>query len=435
MLCAAAPRWRRLGAGSLWIIAVANPPLTPTGQEQRLLQLDVLRGAALFGILLMNLEGLAGPPSLVVTGVGPTLHGADALVDALVHVLVEGKFYTLFSLLFGAGFAVILQRAEARGRQVGWLYLRRLLVLAGFGLLHGLYVWAGDILLMYALGALPLLLFFRRTPATRAIAWGLGFYLLPTLFLLYSLGPSGLAGETPDAGLQHYHQTAALAAHQAELAAQRAAYGPEGDFAAANAQRAVDFGQQLGYLPWILPSVLGMFLVGVGLLRAGVLADPLGDAWLLRRLRGGGFLLGLPLVIGAFVLEPSLTLGRFDRLSVLGDTLRTLGALALCLAYMATLLLALQQPRWRDRLALLAPAGQMALSNYLLQSLACVALFYGYGFGAFEQLPRAWQPLFAVLLFTAQLALSRWWLARFHFGPAEWLWRALTYLQWPPLRR
>src|SRR5690606_3228321 len=111
------------------------------------------------------------------------------------------------------------------------------------------------------------------------------------------------------------------------------------------------------------------------------------------------------------------------------------GSLLLCLAYLAWVRRGLESPAWAPRLAWLAPAGRMALSNYLLQSIVCTSVFYGYGFGYFEQLPRAWQPLFVLLLFALQVLWSRWWLSRFRFGPMEWLWRALTYLQLPPLRR
>ena len=90
---------------------------------------------------------------------------------------------------------------------------------------------------------------------------------------------------------------------------------------------------------------------------------------------------------------------------------------------------------WSHALRWLAPAGRMALSNYLAQSLVCTLLFYGYGLGWFEQMGRAWQLLFAVALFAAQVALSRAWLRHFRFGPMEWLWRAITYWRWPPLRR
>jgi uncharacterized protein len=409
--------------------------MSPVAGEERALQLDVLRGFALFGILLMNIEGMVGPLNQASTGLDPSLTGADRLVDALIYLLIQGKFYTLFSLLFGAGFALILQRAEASGRGAGWLYLRRLLVLLGIGLLHTWFVWAGDILVAYALTGLVLLLLFRRTSARAAAIWGVVFYLVPSLlgFLFAALGWMATFDPTAAADFQ-YAMDEARVEFQVMNEAQRWAYG-EGNFAEANVQRSEDTALMLGYLPLFGPQVLGMFLIGASLMRCGALMEPARHLPLYRRLRRWGFALGAPAALLSFWLLPTMDWGRSDFVAVTATTLMAVAGLLLCLAYLATVVLALQQPVWRQRLAILAPAGQMALTNYLLQSLICIGIFYGHGVGFFEQLPRAWQPLFVVALFALQMVLSRWWLARFRFGPMEWAWRSLTYLRWQPLTR
>lgn len=410
--------------------------LAPVGGAERALQLDVLRGFALFGILLMNIEAFVGPLNLALVGLDPALSGADRWMDAAIYILVQGKFFTLFSLLFGAGFALILQRAEARGGGGGWAYLRRLVVLLGFGLVHTLFVWSGDILVTYALMGMLLLLLFRRTPASRLPKWGLAFYLVPTLLTFAFALLGWLSQFEPTAAAAWAHGLAAAGEDMARsIEAQRMAYGPEGSFALANAQRMEDTAMLLGYLPFFGTLVLGMFLIGTGLVRSGALLDPPAHLALFRRLRRWGFALGLPMALLSFWMLPTVDFARMDFASASAQSLMSLAGLALCLAYMASIVIALQEPAWRARLAWLAPAGQMALSNYLLQSLVCVGIFYGYGLGYFEQLPRAWQPLFVVALFGLQVLLSRWWLARFRFGPAEWLWRSLSYLRLQPLRR
>lgn len=409
--------------------------LAPVAPDQRIEAMDVLRGFALPGILLMNIESFVGPFGLALTGLDPALGGADRAMDALIYLLVQGKFWTLFSLLFGMGFAVMMQRAEAAGRPFAALYLRRTLVLLAIGIAHGLLLWPGDILAFYALTALLLLVCFRRTPTHRLPRWGVSLYLLPmSLFLLLGLLvalaqtlPEAAAGMAADA--ERARQDFFLQVQQ-----QREVYG-SGDYAAVTAQRAADFVQMLVYMLVMLPMALGMFLLGAWFLRSGAMAAPQRFASLFARLRGFGLLGGLLLTAAGLALSPSLIPGEFSARIGAAMWLSAAGGLLLCLAYMAWVLRGLQSPRWAPRLAWLAPAGRMALSNYLVQSLVCTTLFYGYGFGLFEQLPRVWQPLFVLALFAVQAVYSRWWLARFRFGPMEWLWRALTYLQWPPMRR
>ncbi len=411
-------------------------PLLPTASDERTVELDVVRGFALLGILLMNIEGMVGPLFNALSGLDPALTGADRVVDAAIYVLVQGKFFTLFSLLFGAGFALFLQRAQRRDRPGGWLFFRRLVVLAGFGLLHGLFIWSGDILFMYACIGLFMLLFFRRTPAGRLLQWGLFFYLIPvglTALMVFA----GWATQFDPNAAAEFEQGLEEARQQMEggAEAQRVAYGPESSFAEANQRRRADLAVMNELLFFFGPLVLGMFLIGAGMMRLGALQAPAAHLPLYRRMRTWGFGLGLPLVLASFWAVPTVDFGRADLTAGLASVGTVLGNLALCLAYLATLMLAMQKPVWRDRLLWLAPVGQMALTNYLMQSIVCVGIFYGYGLGYFEQLPRAWQPVFVVLLFGLQILASRWWLQRFRFGPAEWLWRSLTYLRPQPMRR
>ena len=407
---------------------------TPIAPGERAALMDVLRGFALLGILLMNIEGFVGPLAAALSGLDPTLTGADRWADAAIMVLVQGKFYTLFSLLFGAGFAMILLRAEQRGIGGGLLYLRRTLVLLGIGLLHALYVWSGDILTVYALFAFVLVLLFRSTPQSRLPKWGLAFYLLPIVLVFLFAGGFEASRMDPAAAAEFDRSLAEQAEYMQSIEqAQREAYG-SGSYADANARRLADLGWMMGMLPIFGPLVLGLFLLGAWLLRAGVLTRPHEHLPLYRRLRAAGFLVGLPLALWAFWVMPTADHGRMD-ITVAAVTAATfLANLLLCLGYVAVIALLMEQPRWRSRLLVLAPAGRMALTNYLTQSILCTAIFYGYGLGYFEQLPRFWQVPFVLAVYALQVAFSHWWLARFRFGPAEWLWRSLTYLRPQPMR-
>lgn len=398
---------------------MSNATFQPIAPDERIATLDVLRGLALLGILLMNMEAFVGPLDLSTSGIDPHWQGVDRWADAFVYIFVQGKFFTLFSLLFGAGFAVMAQRAEVAGRDFTRFYLRRSLGLLGIGLVHALLLWSGDILVVYALLSF-LLLAFREAPRAWLPVMGVLAYLA-AVGLMLLLGALMLL--VPD------EVTAAQATHaQAAIEAQRQAYG-HGTYGQAVLQRLRDFGASLGALLVVGPQVLGMFLIGSWFARSGAIAHPGAHQRLFTWLRRGALPLGLALMLVCTWYQPWLAPGRFDLRSAAVYGGSALAGLLMCLGYLAW------GVRWSHALRWLAPAGRMALSNYLGQSLVCTLLFYGYGLGWFEQMGRAWQLLFAVALFAAQVALSRAWLRHFRFGPMEWLWRAITYWRWPPLRR
>ncbi|SEK84256.1 uncharacterized protein SAMN05428989_0912 [Pseudoxanthomonas sp. GM95] len=395
-------------------------PLAPVA---RVAVMDVLRGLALLGILLMNLEGFAGPPSVMGTGIDPALHGVDRWADAAIYVLVQGKFIALFSLLFGAGFAVMARRAEREGWSLGWVWWRRCLGLLVIGLAHALLVWSGDVLVTYALCGLVLLAF--RDVLGRALAFvGLGLFLVPPLIsLLAGLAGLALAG---DPSWQHSLQ--AQADTMAALTqAQQSAYG-QGNYAAATWQRLHDLGGTLTVLPMNGAQVLGLFMIGAWL--AEVFAQPSAHARLLKCFRVGALPLGTALVCASLACTPWIAPGRVDLRTCLAAALFSSAALPLCLGYVAWVLHWLERPGMQRLAGRLAAAGRLALSNYLLQSLVCTWVFYGYGLGAFG-LGRGWQVVFALGLFALQLRLSQAWLKSGRLGPAEWVLRMLTYARVP----
>ena len=404
-------------------VTSAPPALQPLNTADRITVMDILRGAALFGILLMNIEAFTGPLDLSFTGVDPHWHGIDYLADALVYVLVQGKFFLLFSLLFGAGFAVMAQRAQGAGRDFTPIYLRRSVALLLIGACHALLVWSGDILLVYALLSF-LLLGTRRWPVSMLPAMGALVYAFAVgLSLLFALLVWAAArGGSP------LDSAGSMRVAQEVIEAQRLADG-QGSWAQANVQRLADLRHMVGGILITGPEIFGMFLIGAWFARSGALADPARFASLYARLRWIAMPVGVVLMLASAAWHPYLAPGEF--------TVRT--GLSYAMAAVASLLMALGYLGWivqaRHALGWLAAPGRMALTHYLLQSLLCTWLFFGYGLGFFEQLPRAWQLVFSVALFALQVGISHLWLARFRYGPMEWLWRAMTYLRWPPLRR
>ena len=407
--------------------------LAPITSNDRIQTLDVVRGFALFGILLMNIEMMVGPTMAPTTGVDPALTGVDRWADAAIYLLVQGKFFTLFSLLFGMGFAVMSQRATEAGRPFAGVYWRRGLALFVIGLLHALLIWSGDILVTYAVLSMFLLVF--RDVPLRLLPWLAAASFLAPLGLMMGLGLLGslmqmtpeLAAGWNDAMGEQGKMVAAL------VEGQRQAYG-SGTYLEAVVQRSRDFGFALMNLMIVGPLVFGMFLLGSWFVRSGAIVQPEKHARLFKRLRWGILPLGLALVLVSFALQPTLDQATIDLRFSTAFSLSMLGSALMCLGYMAWIVRGMQSPTWAPRLAWVAPAGRMALTNYLMQSIVCTLVFYGYGLGYFQQLPRAWQVPFVFALFGMQVVLSRWWLQRFRFGPMEWVWRSLTYFTPQPMR-
>jgi uncharacterized protein len=406
---------------------VNDGTLQPT--RQRLAHLDVLRGFALLGILLVNFEWFTRPLQAIVLAGEESLAGLDLVAAQAVATLGEGKFYPLFSILFGAGFALMLERARDRDAPFWGVYLRRLAVLLVFGLAHMLLVWSGDILLVYSLSAFVMILLFRNTPARRLWKWAIVFWMLPVL--LMGLGAASIEATRSNPEIWS-DLMAGFDADRAEAQAaveQAARIHAEGSYAENVAQRGRDLRFLMTVAPFWIPPFIGFFLLGRWLIATGKLSRPDENEPWLRRWRAVGLVAGLPIAAAAVwlmhgqdIMMPSLRVAA-------GMTLTTIASILVPMGYLSAVTLA-----WR-RLEFLAPAGRLALTNYLLQSLFWTWVIFGYGLGLWGEIPRAAQVPLAFAFFALQVLVSRWWLQRFRFGPAEWLWRSLTYWQFQPMRR
>ncbi|UNK49307.1 DUF418 domain-containing protein [Lysobacter sp. S4-A87] len=406
-------------------------PLAPVAARQRLHALDVLRGIALLGIALMNVEYFGRPLADVGNGVDPSQTGLDHALSWLIYVFVQGKFWILFSLLFGMGFAVMGARTQAAGGGFTRLYVRRSLGLLVIGLVHALAIWAGDILVTYAIGAL-LLLLFRDASPRRQGQWGALLYGAPVLGLLM-MAAVMLALQSSGLSSGDHVDLAQEAREQAARAAEIAAYS-DGTWWQATVVRA-------RYLLTHIPEMLvfecfavGIFLIGAWLLRSGAIAQPSDHAALYRRLRHLALPVGVVLALLSAAVTVHLDWKEQGARAMLAMALMLAASPLLSLGYLALVVAALQTAFGARLLAPLAPLGRMALSNYLLQSLVGTWLFYGHGLGLWGSVPRRWQVAGVVAVFVLQVLLSRIWLAHFRHGPVEWLWRAWTYRQVPPMR-
>jgi uncharacterized protein len=423
---------RTLDAGSP---AAATPgPMAPVSARERIDTVDIVRGFALFGILAVNMAYFSHPIYSLLGGLHIGATPADRAVEWLIRFLADGKFYSLFSLLFGLGLALQMERAEARGAAFAPLYARRLGVLLLIGLAHAFLVWTGDILVIYALLGFVLLLFRKRSPRALLI-WAGVFIALPILFMALSVASLELARFSPEATAEIERSVAETKADYAARAAQATLVYAKGDYLQITAQRARDLAFIAPFTLFFAPSILAMFLLGLYAGRRRIAQDIAGHRPFIRRAAIWGLALGLPLNLVYAATGEAASRTIPTTLTEIGVIAWGLGAPALSIGYAAALTLLAQRDRWRRRLAPLAAAGRMALSNYLLQSLVCTFIFYSYGLGLFGQVGAAAGLALTIVIYALQLPLSVWWLRRFQYGPAEWLWRSLTYGRLQPMRR
>lgn len=547
----------------------APTELAPVPMAERIQALDVVRGFALIGIFLMNVEFYNRALAEIGTGLPSTLKGVDWLAGWFVYMFVQGKFWTMFSLLFGMGFAVMLTRAERAGRDFFRPYMRRIAALAMFGALHHIFIWGGDILFSYAVAAVGLLivlygnwkyivaglvvliglgfipalsplrpvagglafmglaalflrwqrtsqLFGRKVPTFSAIflwlgallllvaiaMWimpaapaearapmtvaslvvlligilsarfhdpadlrprrlGVAMYLFPFLMMgIFStvqyLAPkptepakaavpvaaAGKAAAPTDAkAAAAAKQKAERAAeqekwrkkHDRQVADQKRIYS-SGTYAEAVKLRAGEFAEHAPEQAGFATILVGMFLIGAWFVRSGVMENTAAHLPLFRRLALYGIPIGVGLGLLGSLLGTARTPGLENDPYQIAMSLLMIGNLPACLGYVSLVVLMLHSRSIFNRIAVLAPLGRMALTNYLTHSVLGTLVFYGYGMGYWGT-GRAMQLVFVAVVIVLQVLFCTWWLSRFRYGPMEWLWRAITYWKITPIRR
>jgi uncharacterized protein len=397
----------------------------PVAPASRIVEVDMIRGFALFGVLLVNMYGF-GADSIAWNS------PIDQLAFALMRVFFESTSLTLFSMLFGFGFAMQRRRADARGFRILPVYLRRLAVLFALGAAHAL-LYDGDILMLYAELGLGLFVV-RRLPTRGLLLVAVGLMLAFPLARLASIGG-------PPAGMQEIESVAESRA-RLERAQDTDVYatGSLAEVAADNASAIpADPLEDLQSLESGL-AVFAMFLLGLSIGRSGVMRDVPVHVAAMARVRAWGLTFGLVAMAAERVLAVTAGYAVYrpqqagPGVQLVGDLLLAFGSTALTLGYGAALVLVAQTPRGRAALAPLAEVGRLALTVYLTQTLIFTTLFYGYGFGQVFRVGPVGVTVWAVMIFGAQVVACQWWSRRFLFGPMEWLWRSLIYLEWQPLR-
>ena len=384
--------------------------------------IDALRGIALFGILAVNIQ------SAVWSLGGPTLGQFDAMTTTLDRVallftafFLEFKFYPIFCFCFGYGFAAQTRTWILRGRNAGALFVRRLVVMLFFGIFHGVFLWFGDILARYALTGFILRYYLRHGP--RKLIRAIKIWAVLTLVATLLLGALiSVATISPDE-VANMNATA-----MTEIAAAKTIY-TTGNYREITQQRATDFAAITMSFIYIVPQIMLLFLLGALTSRMGWLKisepSPAKHQALLKRIFIFTLAFGLPINV-AYTMKAWAMAHQFTVDTSMVDLFISTAAPIFAFAYISGLALIAATRVGKIVIALFAPAGKIALTNYVFQSLAMSFLLYGYGLGLGARLRQGELFMLAIAIYAFQLLMSHWYLRRYRQGPLEWLWRRWT---------
>lgn len=391
----------------------------PVGQSERVHEIDSVRGFALLGILMMNVMAFAGPTiEEQFTGERSDIYteGANSSVIMFINTFVTSNFYTMFSFLFGLGFYIFLSRAEKKPGSVSLLFLRRMVMLLAFGLFHAIFIWYGDILTVYAVTGIILLIFYKLKPAVN-LAVSIVILLLGTVFtaamalLLFAAGGNagGMGAYNPGFNMVSSFQ--------------------EGGYMDVLIVNISVFSIMTSSNITMVPLVLAMFLLGLYAGQKRIFENLAAHRKLLVWTAAAGLGAGTPIKI---LVGYGLTYMMDDPAwSVLTLLAYTAGGPLMSLGYIALFILVVM--KFKTVRKLLQPVGQMALTNYIMQSVLMTGLFYG--LNLFNRVDAVWFIPIVLAVFMIQMVLSHLWMKVFRFGPLEWVWRTVTYGTVMPIRK
>jgi uncharacterized protein len=409
-----------------------NTSFSPVAAPERHVLLDILRGFAIFGILMVNMQIFYRPTSLMLVGYTGSADTAGMVSEAFIKFFFEGKFYVLFSMLFGYGFWIFLNKKSNEPGIIP-LFRRRLFILLLIGIAHVVLLWPGDILVFYALFGFILLLF-RRKSDRGLVKWAVWIALVPVMLSLLMFLMSTLASLNPEAKAAFENSTIERMEYLTAFIADATRTYSEGSFSQLVQVRLKEYQLLLPGILFFYPVVLAMFLLGVWAARKGLIASYKDHIPFFRKSLWVGLVIGTTASLIYVYSYFSADGTGMDLKSLLAILTHIAAGFFLCLFYVSAITLLYHYGKLTIG-KYLAPVGRMALTNYLLQSVICTTLFLPYGFGLFGQITVFQGILLSILIFGLQIPFSMWWLSHYNYGPAEWLWRSLTYLKWQPFKK
>jgi len=396
---------------------------SPVSQTDRIVSIDLLRGVAVLGILIMNIQHFSMPTAAYInpTAYGD-LTGLNKWVWIISHILASGKFMSIFSMLFGAGVLLFTSRVEAKGLNSALLHYRRMGWLLLFGIMHGYLLWTGDILVSYSLCGMLVFLFRFKRPVT--LIWiALAFFLFPILLDLFFIGSiSQWPAEAYQFTMESWSPCAASIEHQLDV--YRSSWLGQMELRL----NGTIFMQTSYFMMQSFWRVMALMLLGMALYKWQVFSSVRSSRFYLRMTLTGlsvGFLLS---GLGVFLNFKNQWIMEFSMF--LGEQFNYVGSVGTALGYTGLVMLLSKSKGCAGMKSRFSAVGRMAFTNYILMTLICTFLFYGHGLGLYGSVERKLQVIIVLAIWILIMTISPLWLKRFRFGPLERIWRMLTYWSW-----
>jgi uncharacterized protein len=391
--------------------------------QHRIETIDLLRGFALLGLPTMNIVAFSMPFSAYIN---PTSFAQEGLLNHFIfsffHLFSDQKFMGLFSLLFGASIILLASKTQKSGNNAGSIHYSRMLWLFLLGLLHAFYLWEGDVLMIYAL--LGVLLYpLKNLRAKWLFILTILGLSLSALFSIVDLTMPIMSYEEKEAINSIYQPSITQIQQDIRLY--------QSDYETIQKVLVSDFIDNRLLDSYMISGLLrsfSMMCLGMALFKIGLLSGKLSEHFY-RRLLGLSLLISLPL-ISAGLLYNYIMQWQLESFTRFGSIANIIGSVPLVIAYIALFSLFQKSEKLIDLKSAIQNVGKMALTNYLMQSIICAFVFYGYGLGLYGQLSRLQLLPLILLIWGLQLFFSTWWLGFFKQGPIEWCWRMLTYFRW-----
>jgi len=396
---------------------------SPVSQSDRIVSIDLLRGVAVLGILIMNIQHFSMPTAAYInpTAYGD-LNGLNKWVWIISHLLASGKFMGLFSILFGAGVVLFTSRAELKGMNIAVLHYRRMGWLLLFGLMHTYLMWTGDILVSYSLCGMLVFLFRKKRPQI-LLRIAFVFFVIPLLLdSLFAFSMFYWSEEAVKYTMESWSPESEIIQHQLDI--YRSAWLTQMELRIPQA-----IFMQTGYFFmntfW---RVMSLMLLGMALFKMEILSSGRSSSFYTKMAVIGMivvYLLSGTGVILNFTYQWTMEFSMF-----LGAQFNYVGSVAVALGYIGVVMLISKSASYTGLNKAFSAVGRMAFTNYILMTLICTFLFYGHGLGLYGSVERKLQVIIVLAIWIFIMTISPLWLKHFRFGPLERLWRSLTYWSW-----